>query len=204
MPAQSVPEPDVKMSVWAGFARRDFSVNGRACLLVLPVTPMPGNPWIWRMEFFGHAPQADLALLSHGFHVAYMDGQNMYGAPVALDHMDKFYACLTKESALSPKTVLEGFSRGGLFAFNWAARNPDKVTAIYVDAPVCDFKNWPGGKGKGNGSADDWERCKQVYGLTEEQVPADGVRFYQCRDFLAGFYTPCFQVCARRAEERSG
>ena len=195
MPAQSVPEPDVKMSVWEGFARRDFSVDGRACLLVLPVTPMPGNPWIWRMEFFGHAPQADLALLSHGFHVAYMDGQNMYGAPVALDHMDKFFAYLIKERALSSKTVLEGFSRGGLFAFNWAARNPDKVTAIYVDAPVCDFKNWPGGKGKGNGSADDWERCKQVYGLTEEQALAYTLNPVDNLGPLAKAGIPILSVC---------
>jgi len=165
-------KPAVKKSLWQGYVRHDFKVDGRECLLVLPKAPAPGTPWIWRMEYFGHEPQADIMLLGKGFHVAYMDVQNMYGAPVALDHMDKFYARLTKAWALSSKTVLEGFSIGGLFAFNWAVRNPDKVASIYVDAPVCDFKSWPGGKDKGGALAAAWERCKQVYGLTEEQALA--------------------------------
>jgi alpha-beta hydrolase superfamily lysophospholipase len=39
-----------------------------------------------------------------------------------------------------------------------------------VDAPVCDFKSWPGGKGTGPGSAVDWERCLKAYGFNEEQA----------------------------------
>lgn len=162
----------VRRFAWNGFERLDFTVDGRECLLVLPKAPAPGRPWIWRTEFFGHEPQGDLSLLSNGFHVAYMNVQNMYGAPVALDHMDRFHAHLTRTYGLSPKTVLEGFSRGGLFAFNWAARHPDRVAALYVDAPVCDFKSWPGGKGKAGGAPADWERCKAAYGLTEEQALA--------------------------------
>lgn len=159
-----------KVTQWQGFEQLNFSVDGRNCLLVVPKTAAPGKPWIWRTEFFGHQPQADLALLAKGFHVAYMDVQNMYGAPVALDHMDKFYANLTEQRGLAKKTVLEGFSRGGLFTLNWAARNPDKVACIYNDAPVCDFKSWPGGKGKGKGSKGDWANVLRVYGLTEAQA----------------------------------
>jgi pimeloyl-ACP methyl ester carboxylesterase len=94
----------------------------------------------------------------------------MYGAPVGLDHMDRFYEVLTGRFQLPPKTVLEGFSRGGLFAFNWAARHPDRVACLYVDAPVCDLKSWPAGWGKSEGSPDDWVRCKAIYGLSDEQA----------------------------------
>ena len=97
-------------------------------------------------------PQADLALVGKGFHVAYMDVQNMYGAPAALDLMDPFYRHLTQDRGLSRRAVLEGFSRGGLFSLNWAARHPDEVACIYNDAPVCDFKSWPGGRGRSKGS----------------------------------------------------
>ena len=154
---------------WQGFEKRDFVVEGRNAFLILPKTPAAGKPWIWRTEFFGHEPQADLALLEYGFHVAYLDVQNMYGAPVAMGHMDAFYAHVTKEFGLSSTTVLEGFSRGGLFSLNWAARNPDKVACIYNDAPVCDFKSWPGGKGKGKGSPGDWDRVKTLYGFKSDE-----------------------------------
>jgi pimeloyl-ACP methyl ester carboxylesterase len=65
---------------------------------------------------------------------------------------------------------LEGFSRGGLYAFNWAAHAPEKVACLYVDAPVCDFKSWPGGKGNGMLDSANWELCKNAYGLTEEEA----------------------------------
>ena len=157
-------------SQWNGYDRYDFAVDGRNCLVVVPKTAAPGKPWIWRTEFFGHEPQGDLALLAKGFHAVYIDVQNMYGAPVALGHMNAFYHKLTGRYGLSKKTVLEGFSRGGLFAFNWAARNPDKVACIYADAPVCDFKSWPGGKGKGTASPGDWRKCLNVYGLSEAEA----------------------------------
>jgi pimeloyl-ACP methyl ester carboxylesterase len=158
-----------KVSDWKGFERSDFTVAGRAALLVRPKTPAPGNPWIWRTEFFGHEPQGDIALLGKGFHVAYIDVQNLYGAPVAIEAMNSFHDHLTASFGLSQKVVLEGFSRGGLFAFNWAAHRPADVAGLYVDAPVCDFKSWPGGKGKGKGSPADWQNLLKAYGLTEEQ-----------------------------------
>jgi pimeloyl-ACP methyl ester carboxylesterase len=162
-------EAAVQSSDWNGFRRLDFVVDGRKGLLILPKAEAPGKPWIWRTEFFGHEPQGDLALLGHGFHVAYVDVQDMYGAPVALDHMDRLYERLVRAYGLSPKVVLEGFSRGGLFAFNWAARHPERVAAIYADAPVCDFKSWPGGKGAGKGSPADWAKLKRVYGFASDE-----------------------------------
>lgn len=155
---------------WEGFKREEFDVAGRKAFLIVPSEAATGKPWIWRTEFFGHEPQADLALLKHGFHVAYIDIQNLYGGPPAMEAMDAMHAHVTQHFGLSQKTVLEGFSRGGLFALNWAARHPEFVACIYNDAPVCDFKSWPGGKGRSRGSKGDWELCLKVYGLTEEQA----------------------------------
>jgi pimeloyl-ACP methyl ester carboxylesterase len=42
------------------------------------------------------------------------------------------------------------------------------VAAIYGDAPVCDFKSWPGGKGKGDGSKGDWEALLKCYEFMDE------------------------------------
>lgn len=158
---------DVEHTDWKGFQRIDFNYAGRRCLVVLPKQATPEKRWIWRTEFFGHEPQGDSMLLSKGYHVVYMDLQNMYGAPVALDLMDSLYQYLTKNRGLYQRVVLEGFSRGGLFAFNWAVRHPEQVAAIYGDAPVLDFKSWPAGKGRSKGSPEDWQRLLQVYGFTQ-------------------------------------
>jgi len=159
-----------RTSLWNGYEKLDFVVAGRDALLVKPKQSASGAPWIWRTEFFGHEPQADLALLAKGYHVAYVSVQNLYGAPLAMQAMDDFHAHLTSRFGLSERCVLFGFSRGGLFAFHWAARRPLRTAGLYVDAPVCDFKSWPGGKGKGPGSSGDWTRCLAAYGFTEEQA----------------------------------
>ncbi len=191
--AQNLP-PD-KLSAWEGQERRDFQVDGRDCLLIVPKGAAPGEPWIWRTEFFGHEPQADLALVERGWHVAYMDLQNLYGGPEAMNHMDKFYEHLTTKRGLSRKPVLEGFSRGGLFTLNWAARNPRKVSCIYNDAPVCDFKSWPGGKGKGKGSPEDWQRCLKAYGLTEPEALSYRLNPVDNLKPLAKAKVPILHVC---------
>ena len=169
--AQSQPPSELKVlkeSDFQGFRRIDLKAGERDALLVFPERALPGNPWYWRTEFFGHEPQVDTELLRRGFHVAYLNVQNLYGAPKALDAMDAFYAALTQQFSLGKKTALAGFSRGGLFAFNWATRNPEKVAAIYGDNPVCDFKSWPGGKGSGKGSPADWQRLFSAYGFADE------------------------------------
>jgi pimeloyl-ACP methyl ester carboxylesterase len=61
--------------------------------------------------------------------------------------------------------ALEGMSRGGLIVLNWAIAHPERVACIYVDAPVCDFRSWPGGKGKSRGAPAEWRRCQAAYGF---------------------------------------
>ena len=168
--AEYVPQPfPGRKSDWYGCERYDFVFNGRNAIIVTPKNPLKGNPWIWRPEFFGAFDQADRALLEKGFVLANIDMDNNFDSPTAMEVMDKFYDYLTFNYELSAKTTLFGFSRGGLYSLNWSARHPDNVACIYLDAPVCDFKSWPAGFGKGIGSSDDWSRLKQFYGFKNDQ-----------------------------------
>jgi pimeloyl-ACP methyl ester carboxylesterase len=160
------------MSAWQGFDCDEFWVAGRASRVVRPFNAVDARPWIWRTEFFGAFAWVDIALLELGYHVAYIDVQNMYGAPKAMRYMDALHAAVTAKYGLASKVTLEGFSRGGLFALNWAARRPHDVQCLYLDAPVCDFKSWPGGKGRAAGSAEDWRRLLEAYELSESQALA--------------------------------
>jgi len=157
-----------KHSDWHGFVRHDFEVDGKPVLVVAPKKPAEGNPWVWHGEFFGHKPEPDIALLKRGFHIAYMRVPDMLGSPTAVAHWNTFYKELTGKYGLAKKVALVGLSRGGLYCYNWAAANPDKVACIYGDAPVCDFKSWPGGKGQGKGSPRDWRLVIERYGFKDE------------------------------------
>jgi dienelactone hydrolase len=157
-----------KKSDYHGYNRYDFSVDGCDALVVAPHQVAAGKPWIWRAEFFDHRPETDLALLERGFHLVYIQVGNTFGCPSAMKRWDAFYAALTRTYGLGKRPVLEGLSRGGLYVYNWAAANPTKVSVIFGDNPVCDFKSWPGGKGKGPGSPDDWQQLIRDYGFASE------------------------------------
>lgn len=156
-------DPTPQRSQWHGFERIDFTLEGRPAILVQPTEAAPGRPWIWRTEFFGHEPQVDLALLARGWHVAYIDAKNLYGGPQAMRIFGQFYAHLVAQAVLAQRVVLEGFSRGGLYAVNFAASHPSRVAALYLDAPVLDIRSWPGR----DRSSKEWAQCLEAYGLTE-------------------------------------
>lgn len=161
--------PAGKTDQWNGYTRHIFQVDGCTAWVVEPKVAAAGNPWTWCMEF----PDAFTGrtgvpqLLAEGFHHVHIAVGNTHGCPAALKHFDAFYQVLV-EHGLARKGTLIGISRGGLYAYNWAARGPDRVVSIYGDAPVCDFKSWPGGKGKGKGSAGDWAALIRNYGFKDE------------------------------------
>ncbi|MFN0166857.1 MAG: alpha/beta hydrolase, partial [Bryobacteraceae bacterium] len=159
-------------SRWNGFARFDFDFQGKPAIVVTPSQPLPGRPWVWRGEFFGAFSNVDAALVGRGFHLVYLGVPDLFGSPRAVAAWSTFYSELTGRHGLAKKPALIGLSRGGLYCYNWAAANPEKVACIYGDAPVCDFKSWPGGRlkglGKGAGSAREWSNVLAAYGFASD------------------------------------
>lgn len=157
--------PGMTQSEWHGYERLDFVVAGQPAILIVPKEPAPGRPWIWRAEWFGdrHAPQVGLELLKRGWHYAYINASDRYGSPEAMRLFDAFYQRLTRDFGLAPKVVLEGFSRGGLYAFNFAADHPERVAALYLDAPALDLRSWPGHR------TPRWTEVAAHFGMTVEE-----------------------------------
>lgn len=152
-----------------GFEMYDLSIDGCEGHVVQPDHPLRGRHWVWRTMFWDAFPGMDIAFLNAGLYIAYIEVGNTFGCPDAMRHFDVFYAHMTKEYGFSTKVALEGLSRGGLYAYRWAYVNTGKICCIYGDAPVCDMKSWPGGKGKGKGSPRDWQEAITAYHFADEQ-----------------------------------
>ncbi len=159
--------PGEALDEWHGFVRHKFEVDGCKAWVVEPKTALPGKPWSWCMEFPDAFTDrcAAPALLAAGFHHAHIVVGNTFGSPDAVKHFNAFYDTLTAKG-LGKKATLIGISRGGLYAYRFASEGPERVAVIYGDAAVCDFKSWPGGKGKG--SAGDWVSLIKFYGFKDE------------------------------------
>ncbi len=155
--------PESSESEFYGYQQIDFKLDKLPCKVVIPKKVAEGKPWIIRARFWGHWPVLDQALLAKGFHVAYADVAGLFGAPRAVERWNRLYDYLTTEHGLSQKVALEGMSRGGLIIYNWAKKNPEKVSCIYGDNPVCDFKSWPTTKSR---------QIQSAYQLTQEEADA--------------------------------
>ena len=152
-----------------GYVVQKLSVDGCKAYIVRPRKPLQGKPWVWRAMFWDQYPGVDLALLEVGFHLAFIDVGNTFGCPDAMKHFDVFYDTLTNEYGLSRKPALEGLSRGGLYIYRWGYVCANNVGCLYGDAPVCDLKSWPGGKGKGTGDPQNWQEAIRDYHFSNEQ-----------------------------------
>ena len=161
--AQGAADDAPSTDEWNGYVRHIFRLDGRTCYIVDPKKDAPGKPWLWRARFWGHRPEVDIALLAQGYHLVYMDAAEMLGNDKAVTDWNDFYKLLTTVHGLNKKTELEGMSRGGLYVYAWAEQNPEKVAAIYADAPVCDIKSWPLALRKGPPDTESWNMVVKAF-----------------------------------------
>ena len=164
--------PEVKKigeDVWEGFTRVVFHFRERESFLVLPSQFGQGNPWIWRPTFFGAWPEADLRLLTKGFHLAYTDVLDYYAAPDGIEHGKAFHDLLVAVG-LASRFSFVALSRGGLFAFRYSESFPQEVQSIYADAPVCDVRSWPGGQGKASRAEEELRQMLRSHRIEENQA----------------------------------
>lgn len=192
---------EYKVSSFYGYECADFTFDGRTCKIVKPKWSAQGHPWIWRARFWGHEPQTDISLLQRGFHLVYCDVAELLGNDESIKYWNDFYNLIHK-AGLGKKAVMEGMSRGGVYVFNWAAVNSNKVACVYVDNPLLNIPSWAEGIMKTPAIKDDMlEAFKKDYNLTtDEQVrefknsPVDKVK-----QIVKGKY-PILIVCADEDE----
>ena len=141
---------------------KEFIFNGYNATVVIP--DKPNGEWIWKTEFFHAFEKSELALSDMGYTRVYYEISNKYGSYEAVRLMHKFCLHVIKEFKLRDKAHLFGFSRGGLYAFNFALFYPENAASLYLDAPVLDLYSWPP-----RGSKEYAQMCRE-FCLSDEMV----------------------------------
>jgi sialidase-1 len=132
-----------KPSDWHGYQKQSFALAGHPAFVVVPKIAAPGKPWIWRTSFPDFHSEVDQELAYNGYHIGFINVVSMLGSDSSLDIMDQFYAQVRSQWGLAERPALEPCSRGGLHAYRYAARHPQRIACILGDVPVMDLKSWP-------------------------------------------------------------
>lgn len=134
-------------SVWNGFTCKTFEFEGREAHVVFPQN---GNGRLaLKTEYWNAFPAGEIALLENGFHLCFIKNDNRWGTDPDLDRKARFVRFVAAQYGLNERTIPVGMSCGGLFAIKFAAKYPELVSCLYLDAPVLNYLSCPCGFGTG-------------------------------------------------------
>lgn len=134
---------------WNGFQRLDFTLEGRQAILIVPDKPVEGKKWLLKTEYFDAFPNFEIEMVRRGYHLAYIANETRWHKDEADDNAKAALADFLKsEFGLHEKCLPVGMSCGGMQAVYFAARYPQKVAALYLDAPVMNLLSCPCAAGR--------------------------------------------------------
>ena len=158
---------EYKQISWQGFDGIEFEFLGSSATLIKPRVA-PCGKWALKTEYFGAFPAAEIELLNRGWHIAYQKNDNRWAGERDVARKADFLRFVSDEFSLDTKATLVGMSCGGMYAVLLAARVPELVDVIYLDAPVLNLLSCPCDMGVAkSGLYDEFYRCT---GLTKSEM----------------------------------
>ena len=160
-------------SEWFGFKRLDFVFEDRNAILVFPHKEGWGTGhWACKMEYFDAFPALELELVRRGWHLCYLENDNRWGTDSDADRKAKFVDYMAENFGLERKFTAVGMSCGGLCSIYFAARYPELVSAMFLDAPVLNFLSCPMGFGIGDryGGEEVWQEFTSAHPVTLSEL----------------------------------
>lgn len=153
---------------WYGYLYETIQFEGKNTIIVHPKDGNAIGRLAIKTEYWGAFPEAaELELLNKGFHLCYIENGNRWGTDDDLDRKARFIQHITSTLHLDPKVVCVGMSCGGLIAIKLAAKYPELISCLYLDAPVLNYMSCPCGFGEGLPLGDDCvEEILSALGMT--------------------------------------
>lgn len=151
---------------WRGYQYRKLQFENREAIIVYPEEGTTNGYLAVKTEYWEAFPEAiELPLLENGFYLCYIKNDNRFGLDVDLDRKARFIRYVQYEYGLKNKCIPVGMSCGGMIAIKLAARYPELIQCLYLDAPVVNYMSWPCGFGIGKGVSGNYSEILNALGL---------------------------------------
>ena len=153
-----------------GFTTYEFEIMGRYARLICPNAKANGK-WLLKTEYADAFPEFEIEMLRRGYHVAYIANQTRWHVD-ADDEAKLALADFLKEKyGLCEKCFTVGMSCGGLQSIYFAAAHPERVAAMFLDAPVTNLLSCPAYVGNEEKMPEDfWGEFHNATGITLSEL----------------------------------
>lgn len=153
---------------WMNYDCKKLIFEGHEAIIVYPEEGCANGYLAVKTEYWNAFPEAiELPLLEKGFHLCHIQNDNRWGVNEDLDRKARFIRYVQAECGLEKKCVPVGLSCGGLFAVKMAARYPELIGCLYLDAPVINYMSCPCGFGIGNRLSEDHAEILDALGMKD-------------------------------------
>ena len=133
-----------------GFLLKREEFEGRELIIVFP--EKANGRWAIKTEYFDAFPAVQLELLKQGYHIVHIKNITRWHMWEDTEVRARLAEYMHTEYGLSKKCVVIGMSCGGMQGVYFAAKYPEYVSCLYLDAPVMNLLSCPGGVGKADDS----------------------------------------------------
>ncbi|MBQ6998582.1 MAG: alpha/beta fold hydrolase [Clostridia bacterium] len=152
------------MENWNGYKLEKEIFEGRELITVFP--EKSNGKWAIKTEYFDAFPDVQIKLLDMGYHIFHIKNITRWHKWEDTEARANLAEYVHKKYNLSKKCVIIGMSCGGMQGIYFAAKYPQYVSCMYLDAPVVNLLSCPAGLGKSNGFMDEFQNHKGM-DLTE-------------------------------------
>lgn len=156
-------------SEWNGYKRLDFFFKEHAAIVVLNENENHTNKWLFKTEYFDAFQELELEMVNRGYNLAYVSATSRWAPEEEIDIKAEFSDFLHEEFGFSEKCLPIGMSCGGLQAAMLAEKYPEKIGAMYLDAPVLNILSMAG-LGSAPFSEGMWEEISNTFGVSRSTI----------------------------------
>ncbi|MBQ7957130.1 MAG: alpha/beta hydrolase [Clostridia bacterium] len=135
--------------LWNNFETDEFIFEGHKASVVKPEIKNYNPVFVLKTEYRDAFPETEIEFLNRGFFVAFIENDNRWGTDRDLDRKARFVNFVSEKYGLHKKCIPVGMSCGGLIAIKFAAKYPELISCLYIDAPVLNYMSCPCGFGIG-------------------------------------------------------
>ena len=130
--------------VWNGFQMESLVFEGQEACVVFPHDGTANGRLALKTVYWNAFPGAvEVPLLERGFHLCFVKNETRWGRDEDLAREARFVRFVAQTYNLNERSVPVGMSCGGLMAIKFAAKFPELVSCLYLDAPLLNYLSYP-------------------------------------------------------------
>ena len=144
--------------------------NKTAIALMLEDESKRNGKTVFKTEYFAAFPALQLAFVRKGYTLIFVENRNRWGTDSEIDDQIEFIDYAAKELGISNKVITIGMSCGGMMSILIAAKKPECVEGLYLDAPVVNFASCPARFGDACDVTDGmWQEFEKAWGINKSE-----------------------------------